>query len=95
MAKTDGSTHQPLLPQLRQDSKRALKRPMPIHPINKAQSIGKNHGKQDSWDHDRGQRLAILSYPNHQKTHEAFFHIEHLTKSIHTDQTGAFPFTSQ
>jgi hypothetical protein len=29
------------------------------------------------------------------KTHEAFFCIEDLSVSIHTDQTGAFPFTSQ
>ena len=29
------------------------------------------------------------------KTHEAFFRIEDLSNSIHTDQTGAFPFTSQ
>jgi len=29
------------------------------------------------------------------KTHEAFFRIDDLTDSIHTDQTGAFPFTSQ
>ncbi len=29
------------------------------------------------------------------KTHEAFFRIDNLTDSIHTDQTGAFPFTSQ
>jgi hypothetical protein len=29
------------------------------------------------------------------KTHEAFFRIEDLTNSIHTNQTGAFPFTSQ
>ncbi len=29
------------------------------------------------------------------KTHEAFFHIKDLSDSIHTDQTGAFPFTSQ
>jgi hypothetical protein len=29
------------------------------------------------------------------KTHEAFFCINDLTDSIHTDQTGAFPFTSQ
>jgi hypothetical protein len=29
------------------------------------------------------------------KTHEAFFRVEELTDSIHTDQTGAFPFTSQ
>jgi hypothetical protein len=29
------------------------------------------------------------------KIHEAFFRIEDLTNSIHTDQTGAFPFTSQ
>jgi len=29
------------------------------------------------------------------KTHEAFFRIDDLTNSIHTDQTGAFPFTSQ
>jgi hypothetical protein len=29
------------------------------------------------------------------KTHKAFFHIEDLSNSIHTNQTGAFPFTSQ
>jgi hypothetical protein len=29
------------------------------------------------------------------KTHEAFFRIKDLSNSIHTDQTGAFPFTSQ
>jgi hypothetical protein len=29
------------------------------------------------------------------KTHEAFFRNKDLTKSIHTNQTGAFPFTSQ
>jgi hypothetical protein len=29
------------------------------------------------------------------KTHEAFFRVEELTDSIHTDQTGAFPVTSQ
>jgi hypothetical protein len=29
------------------------------------------------------------------KTQEAFFRIEDLSNSIHTDQTGAFPFTSQ
>jgi hypothetical protein len=29
------------------------------------------------------------------KTHEAFFRVDDLTDSIHTNQTGAFPFTSQ
>jgi hypothetical protein len=29
------------------------------------------------------------------KTHEAFFRIEDFSNSIHTDQTGAFQFTSQ
>ncbi len=29
------------------------------------------------------------------KTHKAFFRIQDLSNSIHTDQTGAFPFTSQ
>ena len=29
------------------------------------------------------------------KTHEAFFRIDNFTDSIHTDQTGAFPFTTQ
>jgi hypothetical protein len=45
MAKINGGTHQPLLPQLGQDSKRALKRITPRHPINKAKSIGEIHGK--------------------------------------------------
>ena len=29
------------------------------------------------------------------KTHEVFFRVDDLTDAIHTDQTGAFPFTSQ
>jgi hypothetical protein len=29
------------------------------------------------------------------KTHKAFFRIDDLTYSIHTNQTGTFPFTSQ
>ncbi len=29
------------------------------------------------------------------KTHKAFFLIEDLSNSIHTDQTGVFPFTFQ
>ena len=29
------------------------------------------------------------------KTHEAFFCIDNLTDCIHTNQTGALPFTSQ
>jgi hypothetical protein len=29
------------------------------------------------------------------KSQEAFFHIDNLTDSIHTNQTGAFSFTSQ
>jgi hypothetical protein len=39
-----------------------------------------------------------VAYDNHipiTKTHEAFFRIEDLSNSIHTDQMGAFPFTSQ
>jgi hypothetical protein len=45
MAKTKGDTHQPLLTQLGQDSKRALKGPMPSHLIDQAKSIGGNHRK--------------------------------------------------
>ena len=29
------------------------------------------------------------------KTHEVFFRVNDLTDAIHTDQTGAFPFTSK
>jgi hypothetical protein len=29
------------------------------------------------------------------KAHKAFFRINNLTNSVHTNQTGAFPFTSQ
>ncbi len=29
------------------------------------------------------------------KTHDVYFRVEDLSESIHTDQTGAFPFTSQ
>ena len=44
-------------------------------------------------------KIEGKSSPFHQtpitKTHEAFFCIVDLTNSIHTNQTGAFPFTSQ
>jgi hypothetical protein len=41
-----------------------------------------------------GKKSHFLHIPLN-KTHEAFFRIEDLSDSIHTDQTGAFPFTSQ
>jgi hypothetical protein len=88
MAKTNGDIHQPLLPQLGRGNKRALKGPMPRHPINKAKSIG------DNQDQDQGQNSPFHHIPP-TKTHKAFFHIEDLSKSIHTGQTGAFLFTSQ
>jgi hypothetical protein len=44
-------------------------------------------------------KIEVESSPSHQipitKTHKAFFRIDDLTDSIHTDRTGAFPFTSQ
>ncbi len=44
-------------------------------------------------------KIESENSPFHQipitKTHEAFFRINYPTNSIHTNQTGAFPFTSQ
>ncbi len=65
MAKTNGDTHQPLLPQLEQDSKGALKGPMPRHSIYKAKSIGENYRKWDSQDQDQGQKITFSSHPTH------------------------------
>ncbi len=38
---------------------------------------------------------SLLNHIPLTKTHKALFHIEDPSDSIHTDQTGAFPFTSQ
>ena len=42
-----------------------------------------------------GEGSPFHQIPTISKTHEAFFRVDDLTDSIHTDQTGAFPFTSQ
>ncbi len=70
----------------------------------KGQRQGIRSKKQAALDkiiENEGVRIKIEGEgsPLHQipitKTHEAFFRVDDLTDSIHTDQTGAFPFTSQ
>jgi hypothetical protein len=95
MAKTKGDAHQPILPRLGQDSeRRTLKRPTPRHLNNKTKSIGENYRNKTVRIKIEGEISPFHHIPI-TKTHEAFFHIENLSNSIHTDQTGAFPFTSQ
>ncbi len=94
MAETNGDTHQSILPQLRQDSERTLEGPMLRHPINKTKSIWENHRKRDSQDQNWGQKSPFHYIPI-TKIHKAFCRIEDLSNLIHTNQTGAFPFTSQ
>ncbi len=67
-------THQLLLPQLGQDSKRAIKGPTPKHSINQAKSIGENHRKQDSQDQDQGQKLTFSLHPTHQNPQSVLPH---------------------
>ncbi len=95
MAKTNGEAHQPLLPWFGRDSKRTFKRPTPRYLINKAKSIGENYRKQEGQDQDRGRKITFLSHPTHQSPWSFLLHREDLSNSIHNDQTGAFPFTSQ
>ncbi len=52
--------------------------------INKEQVRIKIEGENSTFHH-----IPII------KTHKAFFRIKDLSNSIHSDQTGAFPFTSQ
>jgi hypothetical protein len=66
MAITNFDAHQPLLPQLVQDSERTLKGPTPRHPINKAKSIGENYRKQDSQNQDQGRNIIFPPHPTHQ-----------------------------
>jgi hypothetical protein len=42
-----------------------------------------------------GEGSPFHQIPIISKTHEAFFRVDDFTNSIQTDQTGAFPFTSQ
>ncbi len=67
MVKTNGDTHQPLLPRLGWDSKRAPIGPTPRHLINKAKRTVENHRKQDSQD-------TFSSYPTHQNLQSIFPH---------------------
>jgi hypothetical protein len=94
MAKTYGDPHQPLLPRLGRNDQGAFERSTPRHTINQTNSIRKIIENEEVRIKIEGE-----GSPFHQilitKTREAFFHIDNLTNSIHTDQTGAFPFTSQ
>jgi hypothetical protein len=94
MAKTNGDAHQPILPRLGQDSERTPKGSTPRQPINKTKSIGENYRKHDGQDQNQGQKSPFHHIPI-TKTHKAFFRIEDLSNLIHTNKTGAFPFTSQ
>jgi len=94
MAKTNGDPNQPFF----SDSDETIKGHL------KGQRQGLQSTKQIASEkiiENEEARIKIEGEgsPFHQipisKTHEAFFRIDDLTNSIHTDQTGAFPFTSQ
>ncbi len=54
MTKTNGDAHQPILPQLGQDSERTPKGLTPRHLNNKTKSTGENYRTQDGQDQDQG-----------------------------------------
>jgi hypothetical protein len=95
MAKTDRNPHQPLFPRCRRNNKRAFKRPTSRNLLDKKIALEK------IIKNEQVRRIKIEGENSHfhyipiTKTHEAFFCIKDLSNSIHTDQTGAFPFTSQ
>jgi hypothetical protein len=93
MAKTDRNPHQPLFPRLGQNNKRAFERPTSRNPLNKTalEKIIKNEQVRIKIE---GENSHFHHIPI-TKTHKAFFCIKDLSKSIHTDQRGAFLFTSQ
>jgi hypothetical protein len=66
MAKTNGGTHQPILPLLGLNSERKPKGSMPRHPIDKIKIIRENYRKQDSQDQNQGQKFTFPPHPNHQ-----------------------------
>jgi hypothetical protein len=94
MAKADRNPHQPLFPRLERNNKRALERPTSRNLLDKTNSIRENH-------QNKQVRIKVEGENSHfhhiliTKTHEAIFRIKDLSNFIHTDQTGAFPFTSQ
>jgi hypothetical protein len=81
-------------PDLGQNDQGAFERSTPRHTINQTGRIRKIIENKEV-------RIKIEeeSSPFHQtpitKTHEDFFRINDHTNSIHTNQTGAVPFTSQ
>jgi hypothetical protein len=72
----------------------SLKRPTKRLLIDKTKSIGENYRKETVRIKIEGKKSPFHRIPI-TKTHKAFFRIEDLSDSIHTNQTGAFPFTSQ
>jgi hypothetical protein len=75
MAKTNGDAHQPILPQLGQDSERTPKGPTPRHPIDKTaleRMIENKMGRIKI----KGNKSPFHHIPI-AKTHEAFCFLPH------------------
>jgi hypothetical protein len=68
--------------------------PTSRNPLNKTNSIRENHQNEQVRIKIEGENSHFHHIPI-TKTHKAFFRIEDLSNSIHTNQMGAFPFTSQ
>jgi hypothetical protein len=94
MAKTNGDPDQPLLPRPRRNDQGISQGPTPRHTFNKTGSIRKIIENEEVRIKIEGEGSPFHQIPI-TKTHEAFFRVNDPTDSIHTDQTGAFPFTSQ
>jgi hypothetical protein len=89
MAKTNGDPNQPLLPILGQNDQGAFERSTPGQ-----LTLDKIAENKEVRIKIEGDSLSFNQIPI-TKTHEDFLCIDDLTDSIHTNQTGAFPFTSQ
>jgi hypothetical protein len=94
MAKANSNPNQPLLPRLERNVKGHLKVQHQGIQSTKQLALDKIIKNKEVRIKTKGEGSPFHQIPI-TKTHEAFFCIDDLTNSIHTDQTGAFPFTSQ
>jgi hypothetical protein len=93
MARPDHSGTPQILPRLRGDAKRAHERPATRNPFNKAKSI-RSPGESKKLVKIKVEpgTEEVLPAKRH---NDIFVRVEDLAESIHSNQTGTFPYTLQ
>jgi hypothetical protein len=93
MARPDHSGIPQILTQCGQDAKRTHERPAKWNPFNEAKSISSPGGIRKT--HKKKLELDTEKVSPAKCHNNIFVYNKNLAESIHSDQTGAFPYTSQ